>query len=137
MRTLDQMKYDDDVWRAFSKGKHWGISTLIDLHECNDRSISNKKMIETFAVQFCDLIKMERFGPPQVVYFGQDEKLSGYSLMQLIETSCITGHFAVGNKCRAYIDVFSCSRYRPYVAADFCREFFGANKFNVRVSLRK
>ena len=137
MLTLAQKKYDDEIHKAFSKGKHWGLSTQINLRDCNDRSISNKNMIETFAVQICDLIGMRRFGEPQVAYFGQEERISGYSLVQLIETSCITGHFAVGNNCSAYIDIFSCKVYSPYVAADFSREFFGAEKFSIGVTLRR
>ncbi len=137
MLTPDQKKYDTEICKAFSKGEHWGLSTQINLRGCNDRSISNKNMIETFAIQLCDLISMRRFGEPQVVYFGQEEKFSGYSLVQLIETSCITGHFAVGNDCSAYIDIFSCQAYSPHVVAEFSREFFGAKKFSIGVTLRR
>jgi len=137
MLTLAQKKYDDEIHKAFSKGEHWGLSTQINLRGCNDRSISNKRMIEAFAIQLCDLIGMRRFGEPQVIYFGQEERITGYSLVQLIETSCITGHFAVGNNCSAYIDVFSCKEYPPYMAGEFSREFFGAEKFTIGVALRR
>jgi len=137
MLTYTQQKYDEAIVRAFKKGDYWGISTLISLTKCNDRSISDSNMIAAFAIQLCDALKMKRYGEPQVVYFGQDEKVSGYTLIQLIETSSITGHFAVGNNCSAYIDIFSCKEYLSYSIAEFCKEYFGAEKFTIGVTLRR
>ena len=74
---------------------------------------------------------MRRFGDPIVIKFGSDPKISGYSLMQLLETSSITGHFKDfdGN---AFIDIFSCKSYAPRALAMFCKKYFNAQKMAIR-----
>ncbi len=108
----------------------WGKSAQIDLFDCEPDRIKNHDTIELFARTLCDRIKMKPYGPPQVVWFGHDGK-EGFSLVQLIETSCITAHFAEDNNT-AYIDVFSCKDFDARDCAEFCRLYFGAKnaKFN-------
>ena len=73
---------------------------------------------------------MKAYGDPIVVDFGEDPKVSGFSAMQLIETSDITAHFS--NKTnRAYIDVFSCKPFYPYKTAEFCKTSFKAKDIKV------
>jgi S-adenosylmethionine/arginine decarboxylase-like enzyme len=109
---------------------HWGKSVHIDLFGCDSARISNKDTIELFAGILCYEIDMKPYGAPQVVWFGHDGK-EGFSLVQLIETSCITAHFAEDNNT-AYIDVFSCKEFDARDCAEFCRLYFGAKnaKFN-------
>jgi len=54
---------------------------------------------------------MVAYGEPQVVHFGSGDK-SGYTLVQLIETSNITAHFCEETN-DMYLDVFSCKPFRP------------------------
>lgn len=103
----------------------WGLLTSLDLYECNPEIIRDSEKIKQYAVELCDLIAMKRFGECQVVHFGQDERVAGYSMVQLIETSLISGHFA-NHADAAYIDVFSCKPYDPEVVADFTKGFFEA-----------
>lgn len=70
---------------------------------------------------------MRRFGNPLIVNFGDDPRVAGYSLLQLIETSNISGHFA-NESAAAYLDVISCKNFDPQLAADFSRVTFEANK---------
>jgi len=72
----------------------WGIASSIDIYECDPDLIRNEDAIRRFTVDLCNLIKMKRFGETQVVHFGEDERVSGYSMVQLIETSLISAHFA-------------------------------------------
>jgi S-adenosylmethionine decarboxylase len=85
----------------------WGILTSMDLYGCNPDIIRDAEKIKRFVVELCDRIEMKRFGECQVVHFGQDERVAGYSMIQLIETSLISGHFANQSNA-AYIDIFSC-----------------------------
>jgi S-adenosylmethionine/arginine decarboxylase-like enzyme len=78
---------------------------------------------------------MKRFGEPVVVRFGEDPKVSGYSLAQLIETSLISGHFAETDNS-VYIDIFSCKYYDQEKAVEFTKNFFKAEKFVYNVILR-
>ena len=82
--------------------------------------------------KLCDLIKMKRFGECQVVRFGVDERVQGYSMVQLIETSLISGHFANLTNA-AYIDIFSCKPYDPEEVARFTQAFFEAESCQMHV----
>lgn len=114
----------------------WGILTSLDIHGCAPELIRDPAYIKDFVIQLCDLIEMKRFGEPVIVDFGEDERVSGYSLTQLIETSLISAHFA--NQSNAvYLDIFSCKYYDPNVAAEFSRNFFKGEDFNLNVTLRK
>lgn len=114
----------------------WGILTSIDIHHCDPDLIRSASAIKEFVVRLCDLIEMKRFGEPQIVHFGEDEAVAGYSMTQLIETSLISAHFADKTN-NVYLDVFSCKYYEPEKAAEFAREFFKGKDFNLNVILRK
>jgi S-adenosylmethionine decarboxylase len=113
----------------------WGILTSMDLYGCNPDIIRDAEKIKRFVVELCDRIEMKRFGECQVVHFGQDERVAGYSMIQLIETSLISGHFANQSNA-AYIDIFSCKSYDPDDVTDFAREFFEAQFTKVHVARR-
>lgn len=113
----------------------WGLLTSVDLYGCNPETIRNAEEIRRFVVELCDRIDMKRFGECQVVHFGQDERVAGYSMIQLIETSLISGHFANQTNA-AYIDIFSCKPYDPDAVAEFTRRFFGAEFSEVHVAKR-
>ena len=79
---------------------------------------------------------MKRFGEPQVVHFGPNDRVAGYSMTQSIEMSLISGHFANEANAALYIDIFRCKEYEPGVAAEFTRRFFGADSVAFQVVLR-
>ncbi len=110
----------------YRKSEAWGISTMVDLVSCDPSLIRDPHQIKKFVIDLCDFIKMKRFGDPQIVHFGLDPKVSGYSMTQLIETSLVTAHFVeVDNS--VHIDIFSCKFYPPFATAKFCEEFFKAS----------
>jgi S-adenosylmethionine/arginine decarboxylase-like enzyme len=118
----------------FNSSNYWGMSTSLDFKDCNDR-IKNKEQIQKYVYILCKLIDMKRFGECQVVHFGEDEKVAGYSMVQLIETSLISGHFA--NKSNsAYIDIFSCKPYDVDKVIRYTSHFFGSDKMIYNVNYR-
>lgn len=102
----------------------WGLLTSIDLKSCDKSLISNSEVIYKFTKELVDLIEMKAFGEPQIEYFGDGNK-AGYTLVQLIETSCLTAHFC-DETGDAYIDIFSCKEYPPNIAADMTKSYFRA-----------
>ena len=113
----------------------WGLATSIDIYQCNARTIRDAEKIKQFVAELCDLIEMKRFGETQVVHFGEEERVAGYSMVQLIETSLISAHFA--NMTNAvYLDVFSCKTYDPDMVAEFARKFFGGSRCITHVTPR-
>ena len=113
----------------------WGLLTSLDLYRCAGDIIRDENKIKDYVIQLCDLIEMKRFGECQIIHFGEDEQVSGYSMVQLIETSLISGHFANATN-NAYIDIFSCGFYDPDRAAEFTKRFFKAEKISVNVLRR-
>jgi S-adenosylmethionine/arginine decarboxylase-like enzyme len=114
----------------------WGIASAIDIYGCDPLKIRDAELIRRFVAELCDLIEMKRFGETQVVHFGEDERVAGYSMVQLIETSLISAHFA--NQTNAvYLDVFSCKPYDPEVVKSFAQAYFGGEDSHLNVTLRK
>lgn len=120
----------------FEKLGAWGLYCSVDIHNCDPDIIRDAEMIRQYAIQLCDLIEMKRFGETQVVNFGEDERVAGYSMVQLIETSMISGHFANLTNT-AYIDIFSCKYYDPEVAAQFSLSYFKGSDYALNIALRK
>ena len=114
----------------------WGLHSGIDLHGCNPETIRSADKIKQFVVELCERIEMKRFGETVVVNFGEDDRVAGYSMTQLIETSLISGHFA-NQTNTVYLDVFSCKYYNPNVVAEFAKEFFEGKDYDLHYTCRK
>lgn len=114
----------------------WGLASAIDLHGCNPDTIRDAEKIKKFVIELCERIGMKRFGECTVVDFGEDERVAGFSMTQLIETSLISAHFANATNT-TYLDVFSCKFYDPVQTAEFAKAFFEAADYTLNVTLRK
>lgn len=126
------MQRQENTIRVLPQTQPWGILSSIDLYDCNPETIRDAEKIKQFVIELCDLIEMKRFGETQVVHFGEDEKVAGYSMTQLIETSLISAHFA--NLTNAtYLDVFSCKAYDSQKVVEFAKAFFQAETAAVHV----
>lgn len=126
---------DEEAIAKYNNEKQWGLLVSIDLGECDHDLISSKEHITQFAIDLAKEINMKRYGEPYVVFFGDEPKVQGYSLCQLIETSMISGHFAEDTD-RCFIDVFSCREFPPEKTAKYVQKYFGAKKMEYSVSFR-
>ena len=126
----------DNIRYEYQHMNAWGIETILDLSDCDPELIRSASAIEEYVMQLCELIDMNRYGETIVVHFGQDEAVAGYSMVQLIETSLISGHFANATN-NVYINIFSCKPYDPYQAAEFTQAFFKGATCTMNVVLRK
>lgn len=127
---------DDPIRREYEKRGAWGLLSSIDLHDCDPALIRDADAIQKFVYELCELIGMKRFGECHVVHFGEEERVAGYSMFQLIETSCISAHFANATNT-TYLDIFSCKYYDPKVAAEFAKQFFKARDYTLTHTFRK
>jgi S-adenosylmethionine decarboxylase len=114
----------------------WGLASSFDIYKCNPETIRDADEIKRFVQELCELIEMKRFGECVVVNFGEDERVAGFSMTQLIETSLISGHFANATNT-TYLDVFSCKPYNPKIVEQFAMEFFGSSHCTTQVNLRQ
>src|SRR5690349_1134052 len=115
-------------------GKAWGLCTAVDLHDCNPDFIRDANYIKRYVVELCELIGMKRYGECQVVDFGEG-RVAGYSMVQLISTSLISGHFA-NDTNGAYLDIFSCKSYEPAVVEELSKKLLGARRSTGTGTLR-
>ena len=113
----------------------WGVSSSFDIYGCNPDTIRDAGKIKQFVIELCDLIEMKRFQDTLVVNFGEDERVAGFSMVQLIETSLISAHFA-NLTDTTYLDVFSCKPYDPEVVAEFAKKYFGGSEVVTQANLR-
>ncbi len=124
-------------WRKkFERSQAWGLLTSVDIYKCNPGKIRSSDAIKSFVKELCVKIDMKTYGDCVTVNFGEDERVSGFSMTQLIETSLISGHFAEESNA-AYIDVFSCKFYEPRDVAEFAIEFFEGGNYKMQVALRR
>ena len=120
----------------YEKANAWGLSTAIDLHNCDPELLKDPKAIKTYAKKICELIDAKPWGPCRLQNFGTNPDVYGYSMAQLVETSLVSGHFA--NKTnRIFLDIFSCKYYDPLKAVQFSKEYFKATDVNYKCILRK
>jgi len=113
----------------------WGLASSFDIYDCNPETIRDANEIKRFVRELCEVIEMKRFGETVVVNFGEDERVAGFSMTQLIETSLISAHFANATNA-TYLDVFSCKPYDPKIVEKFAMEFFGGSRCTTQVNLR-
>ena len=118
------------------KKKIYGKELLLDLINCDPKIIRSKRKILEYSNRICDLIKVKKYGKAICERFALDNPhATGYSLIQLIETSSVTGHFSeLWN--RAFINIFSCKLFDDKKAANFTKKFFKAKQIKKRVLIR-
>ncbi len=110
-----------------SNQKPWGQHLVLDLGGCNE-NICSKDAISAFVKELVKEIDMVAYGEPLIVHFAEHSyEAAGYSLVQLIETSAIMGHFSDNNR-DAYLDIFSCKCVNQNVAIKVVEKHFAPTK---------
>lgn len=136
-RELKESSTTPISWKKEYEHKNpWGVQTSVDIYHCDPVLIRDSNEIKQFVYQLCELINMKRHGECQVVHFGEDEKVAGFSMIQLIETSLISGHFANATNA-VYLDVFSCKHYEPRRVAEFAISYFKGDHYRMQTAFRQ
>jgi len=130
-------KEENEVLFVKEKNKKiFGKELILNLYDCDPESVRSKKKILEYSSKICKLIKVKRYGSPVIERFALHiDHAAGYSLVQLIESSLVSGHFSeLWN--RAYINIFSCKDFDDEKAAAFTKKFFYAKKIKKIVLTR-
>ncbi len=122
---------------ACEKVGYWGYHLILDCKGCNQKEIVDKENLKAFITMLVKEIDMKAYGEPVLEHFAtHDPEKGGYSLVQLIETSSITGHF-VNLNGDAYIDIFSCKPFSIETAKSVVTKFFHPQKIKVHFLTRQ
>lgn len=115
----------------------FGQELILNLYGCNLATISSRSKIRAFVIELCDnVIHMKRYGKALIPHFGHENPItSGFSLVQLIETSSITAHFSEYKKA-VYLNIFSCAWFDAKKTTTFCKTYFGATKVKATLTKR-
>jgi len=85
--------------------KYWGYHLILDCKNGELKKVKSADAIKNFVEELVEKIDMVASGEPNIKHFATHNKdAAGYSLVQLIETSSITGHF-VDKNGDCYIEV--------------------------------
>jgi S-adenosylmethionine/arginine decarboxylase-like enzyme len=104
--------------------RYWGYHLILDCRGGDLDAVRDRRTIVAFVRRLVERIDMRAYGEPVCEHFAaHDPDAAGYSLVQLIETSSITGHF-VDRNGDAYLDIFSCKPFDLETARAVVREYF-------------
>ncbi len=117
--------------------EYWGYHLILDCNGCDLDKVKEKQNIVNFVKDLVDQIDMQAYGEPVVEHFAaHNPNAAGHSLVQLIETSSITGHF-VDKNGEAYIDIFSCKSFDIDDAKKIVDQYFKPKKIKVSYLTRQ
>lgn len=103
---------------------YWGYHYIMDCRSCDVDKVRSRDNIAEFVKALVVGIDMKAYGPPMIEHFAtHNADAAGYSMVQLIETSSITGHF-VDKNGDAYIDIFSCKPFDGDAARRIAVDYF-------------
>jgi len=125
---------DEEIVNEFKTEKPWGLESLVNIFNCDEVLIKDPVYVKQFIIDLCDFIDMKRYGEPIVERFGSGNLL-GISFVQLIHTSCIVGHISEETGT-IYLDAFSCKHFSPNAMAEFVREYFKGDSFEIKTIFR-
>ncbi len=116
--------------------KKYGLELIMNVYDCSLDILTSPKSLKEYVTRLCVLIDMKKYGKTLLPYFGENAAYTkGYSLVQLIETSSITGHFSELWRT-AYINIFSCKKFDARAARKFTKDFFLAGKIKTQLIIR-
>lgn len=114
---------------------YWGYHLMLDCSGCDISSIASRDNIYRFIKELVNEIDMEAHGEPIIEHLLPGDPKQGYSLMQLITTSNVCGHFMELDGT-AYFDVFSCKEFDIEVAKSVVNKYFSPKKMRVNFITR-
>jgi len=115
----------------------WGQHLIIDLAGGRREAIRSREVIARFSRELVEAIHMKAYGPPLLAHFAEHSpKAAGWTLVQLIETSSITGHFC-DLSGDAYLDVFSCQEFDVQTVLDLIAETFAPEHVSTTLLMRQ
>ena len=116
---------------------YWGYHLILDCQGCNTNKVTSRDHLYNFIKTLVKEIDMIPYKEPLIEHFAtHNPEAAGYSFVQLIETSSITGHL-VDKNGDAYFDIFSCKPYNIETVKELVATFFSPKKIKVTYLTRQ
>lgn len=108
----------------------WGFHLIIDVGGCNVAKMNSKENIKQCITELVEKTNMKALGEPIFKYFEPtdeiiENKIDGYTVVQIISTSSIVMHF-VNSENTIFIDFFSCKNFNEYEIENIILKYFDA-----------
>jgi S-adenosylmethionine/arginine decarboxylase-like enzyme len=114
---------------------HWGKHLTLDVKGCDKTRVTDPGYISEFTKKLVQRIDMVPYGEPQLVHFADGTEKAGWTVIQLIQTSNIMGHFLDING-DLYLDVFSCKEFKEEIVIETLKEYFAPEQIQTNVIYR-
>lgn len=115
---------------------YWGYHLLLDCSGSPVELVTERGRLVNFVQRLVKDIDMVAYREPIVEHFAtHDPDKAGWSVIQLIETSNISGHF-VDKDGSFYLDVFSCKPFDSADVIEVVNEFFEPENIKMRFLIR-
>lgn len=102
----------------------FGMELIMDLGGCSPGIIRDPDALRAYTGELVSLLGMRAYGEPLLHHFGHASELTtGYTVVQLIETSSIIVHVSEGLDT-VYANVFSCRAFDAERALTYSETFF-------------
>jgi len=116
---------------------YWGYHLVLDCQGCDTNKVTNREQIYNFIKTLVKEIDMKAHKEPIIEHFATHNLgAAGFSFVQLIETSSITGHL-VDKNGDAYIDIFSCKTFNIETVKEVLKTFFSPKKIRMTYLTRQ
>ena len=117
--------------------EYWGHHLILDCKSGSKKLIRDKQNLKNFVDELVNRIDMVAVGEPIIKFLASNAvDKAGYSLVQLIETSSIVGHF-INSSGDFYLDVFSCKEFEIEKVTECVDQFFSPFETKSRYLLRE
>jgi len=110
---------------------YWGYHLILDCKGCDVKKVKSREDLYSFIKILVKKIDMKPYKEPIIEHFAtHNPEAAGFSFVQLIETSAITGHL-VDKNGDAYFDIFSCKNFDIKVVEELVKKFFNPEKIKI------
>ena len=135
-RVMDRRTLPITWKKVCEKTKPWGMSTAVDLYDCDPGITKDPDRLKNFVGQMCKMFDMIDTENAVEVYYDETQTAAGFSTTQSIEKISISGHFARATHA-VYLDIFCCNSYEPRELAEFSLSYFQGSHYKMQVALRQ
>lgn len=119
--------------------KCWGYHLILNLSDCNLETMKDKDHIQKCVNEILEKTDMHPMGPTifeYAEYSDEHAEVAGYTVVQVIITSCLVMHLAESSKA-IYFDFFSCKQYDKEVVKKIVTDYFKCTSMSENYLTRK